>query len=579
MNDSDFIKHFIANASQIMWFIGAGTSRTAGMPTAVDLIWDLKLKYYCREENQDIKTHDINNEHIKNRIQSYMDSRRFPKLWSPEEYSFYFELSFGTDYAAQQKYLAEQLSADKVSLNIGHRALAGLVKLGKAKIIYTTNFDEVIESACVKVAEKSITTYHLEGSYAALEALNAERFPFYAKVHGDFKYTSVKNLSHDLLSNDVEIQKCFIASASRYGLVVSGYSGRDSNVMAMLSTAIEQHNAFPTGLFWTVPSLKSVASAVTELIEKAKAKGINAHIVDTGPFDSMMSRIWRQLPERNIELDGKVNTVTTKNVKIPMAAFGTGYPVLRTNALPIVSLPSHCAEITTKTVLGVSDVKALLMKNRSRAIISRTESILGWGDDHDFVKALGEENIQSISIYAFGNAIESITNSTHYHSFFERALATSLCDGRPLIFKNTKGDFTLTMDFKGAGETLFQPLKEALPDRNGNPGYITGNVPNSGNATWSEAVSVKLENRNGQLFLMLKPTIWIEPHEERRNHIDFVKTKRRYRYNPTSNKILDAWIKILLGALGRGESEVICYKDSKYPAVFKIGNRTTFSKK
>lgn len=192
MNESDFIKHYIANAAQFMWFLGAGTSRTAGMPTAVDLIWDLKLKHYCREENQDIKTHDINNENIKNRIQSYMDSKGFPKLWSPEEYSFYFELTFGTNYDSQQKYLAEQLSNTKISLNIGHRALAGLVKLNKARIIFTTNFDEVIETACVKVANTTLTTFNLEGSYAALAALNAERFPFYAKIHGDFKYRKRK---------------------------------------------------------------------------------------------------------------------------------------------------------------------------------------------------------------------------------------------------------------------------------------------------------------------------------------------------------------------------------------------------
>lgn len=578
MNESDFIKHYIANAGQFMWFLGAGTSRTAGMPTAVDLIWDLKLKYYCREENQDIKAHDINNENIKNRIQSYMDSKGFPKLWSPEEYSFYFELTFGTDYDSQQKYLAEQLANTKISLNIGHRALAGLVKLNKARIIFTTNFDEVIETACVKVAETTLTTFNLEGSYAALAALNAERFPFYAKVHGDFKYRSVKNLSQDLISNDVEIQKCLIAASARYGLIVSGYSGRDANVMAMFSEAIQQHNAFPVGLIWTVPSTKNILPAVTDLISAAQAKGIKAHIVEAGPFDSMMSKIWRQLTDRNIEVDSKVNTVTTKDVKIPIGVAGNSFPILRTNALPITSLPKHCAVIETKTVLSGHDIKELLMKNHSRAIVSRTESVLAWGTEEDIMKALGAENIQSVSVHTLDNPGELIVANTGYHAFFERALAISLCDQRPITMKNDRG-FVLTVLPKDANNPIFQPLKEALTDRNGNLGSITGSVGYSSTATWSESVSIKLETRNGNCFIMLKPSIWIEPHAERRNQIEFVRGKRRYRYNPTTSKILDAWIKILFGTVGKNETEVTCFKDSKYAATFKVNTRTAFSRR
>ena len=215
MNELEFIKHYVANASQLMWFLGAGTSRSAGMPTATDIIWDLKLKYYCLKQNQDIKNHDISNDVIKQRTQTYMDSLNYAALWSPEEYSFYFELTFGNDYDAQRKYLVEKLNSKNISLNIGHRVLGALIELQKAKVIFSTNFDEVIETAYSKISGKNLSTYHLEGSYAALEALNTENFPIYAKVHGDFKYRSVKNLSSDLLNNDQKIQDCFLAACVR----------------------------------------------------------------------------------------------------------------------------------------------------------------------------------------------------------------------------------------------------------------------------------------------------------------------------------------------------------------------------
>lgn len=577
MEESNFIKHFVANSNQIMWFLGAGTSRTAGMPTATDLIWDLKLKYYCREENQDIRTHDINNESIKARIQAFMQSKGFPELWSAEEYSFYFELTFGDDYFEQQKYLIEQLNNNKISLNIGHRALAGLIGLNKAKILFTTNFDEVIEEALAKVTGRTISAYHLEGSYGALDALNTERFPIYAKIHGDFKYRSLKNLAVDLIDNDKKIQECFLAASNRYGLIVTGYSGRDKNVMSMFSQAIEQHNAFPAGIFWTVPNLKGVIPEVQTFINQAQEKGINAHIVETGTFDSMLSKIWRQLTDKG-DFDGKIRTEKIKKVEIPLGQNGNGFPVLRTNALPITEFPSNCALIKTKALLSTAEVKELVRKNHSRAIISRTDEILAWGEEDEISKALGAENITSITPYVLSEPKELISKYTGYHAFFERALTISLCDGRPLVLKNNRG-FTLTVDSQKSNDTFFNPLRNALKTNYDNIGKIDGIIPNSNFTRWSEGVSLKIEHKDDNAWLILRPIIWIEPVAERKNSIDFIKKRKRYRYNPITNKIVDAWITMLLGGVGNSDIIITCFKDSQYSPVFKVNTRTAYSKK
>lgn len=104
-SEESFLGDFVQNARQLMWFLGAGTSRTAGMPTATDITWDLKRRYYCLHENQDLQTHDINNRAIRRKIQDYLDSKGFPALRTPEEYSFYFDLTFGEDHLSQQRYI------------------------------------------------------------------------------------------------------------------------------------------------------------------------------------------------------------------------------------------------------------------------------------------------------------------------------------------------------------------------------------------------------------------------------------------------------------------------------------------
>lgn len=547
------------------------------MITATDIIWDLKLKHYCLEENQILDSHDINNQSIKDKIQSYMDSRGYPEIWSPEEYSFYFKLTFGDNYQEQQKYLLEKLGRDKISLNIGHRVLAGLISLNKARLIFTTNFDEVIESAYAKVANSSLSTYHLEGSYAALEALNQERFPIYCKIHGDFKYQSIKNLAKDLLSNDQEIQKCFIAASSRFGMVVSGYSGRDQNVMEMFHLAIHQNNPFPNGIYWTVTSIKEVSKSVKDFIEEANNKGISAHIIETGTFDSMLSKIWRQTTDKTKEIDEKVRTALINKVTIPFHANGKSYPILRTNALPINKVAQKCARIETKYPLSHSEIKELLKKNKSNAIIARSEHIFGWGSKNEILKSFGKDVIVSITNHNLNDPIKLIEDDKGIHAFYERAIAISLCNNTPLLLKNDKG-FILTVDPDKTNEPLFSPISEALKDKNGRKYPIAGKISNNPDVFWSEAVKIKLEHKNNQLWLMIKPTIWIEPKSERKKNIEFIKSKIQYRFNLKTHELLNSWIKVLFNTLGHN-AEIGCHIGTDYPASFEINTRTIFSRK
>jgi hypothetical protein len=105
MDQSEFTSIFCMRPQNFAWFLGAGTSRTAGLPTANDVIWDLKRRYYCREENQEISRQDIQNKAVKARIQSFMESRGFPAQWAENEYTTYFEKIFKDDKERQRRYL------------------------------------------------------------------------------------------------------------------------------------------------------------------------------------------------------------------------------------------------------------------------------------------------------------------------------------------------------------------------------------------------------------------------------------------------------------------------------------------
>jgi hypothetical protein len=562
----------------MMWFLGAGTSRTAGLPTAADIIWDLKHRYYCLHENQDLQSHDINNSAIKQKIQAYMDSKGFPAPWSPEEYSFYFDSIFRNDNKAQQSYIHEALANEKVSLNIGHRVLAALMEMEQARIVFTTNFDDVIETAFAIVTGKNLSAFHLEGSYAALNALNADRFPLYAKVHGDFRYQSIKNLTEDLRSNDSEIQKCFLAAATRFGLVVSGYSGRDINVISMFRDAIDQNNAFPHGLYWTVPKISEAEENVRKIIAYAKEKNVRAHLVETGTFDEMLSKIWRQTKEKPQTLDDKVRTAHAASVSIPLPAPGQQFPILRTNALPVFTPPSRCGMVDLDGNLTFGDLKEKIFEKSPNAILTYTDKILFWGNKEEVVKLFPANKIITIKPFDFDDAAQSASESTFVKSFFEEALATALCYEKPLFLRRHKNrTYHAVVRHDAANNLLFSGLRKVLND-NGKPGFITGNVPGLKDVTWAESVSIRLEARGSRLWVMLKPDIWIKPLARRQEARDFLRQRRLRRWNKQSYELLDAWIEILLGAVGSGSIvKVFCFPDAEYSAVFEIGTRTAYS--
>ncbi len=46
------------------------------------------------------------------------------------------------------------------------------------------------------------------------------------------------------------MRRALVESCRRFGLIVAGYSGRDSSIMDALEEALTKEGAFPAGLFW-----------------------------------------------------------------------------------------------------------------------------------------------------------------------------------------------------------------------------------------------------------------------------------------------------------------------------------------
>lgn len=573
-----------ARPQNFAWFLGAGASRSAGLPGASDLLWDLKRHYYCREENQEITRQDINNDAVRDRIQVFMESRGFPAEWADKEYETYFEKLFGDDKEKQRRYLIKQLAEEKVRLAAGHRVIGALISIDLCRVAFTTNFDTVVEKAVAEMGGKSLGAYHLEGAHNAKQALNNEEYPFYCKLHGDFRYDSLKNLPTDLATQNAELSQCFANAGNRFGFVVAGYSGRDNSIIDLFRKVLETSNPFPHGLYWTHLKGSKIPAPVTDLINAARAKGVNASTVAIETYDSLMMRLWRNIENKTKEMDDKVRRTSVAEVNIPLPGVGNSGPLLRLNALPVLAVPTKCLELGFASPKEWADLRQLQKQRALDAIFTKAESVWCWGNEAELKAAFGSD-LRSIGERALPTDL-SAPGNLQVHGFVEEAFCKALARDRPLISRKTRNDAVLIVDPKatdvGVLDPLFQVVGKCHGTVDGLFAPVTVEHPDAVKVTWAECVRISLDYKEGRLWLKLYPDVWIWPTRAREAAVKFLDQRRGNRFNSVYNQLLNSWICIIFASDDRNvEIEVSAFdtgNDASNPK-FKLSNRTGFARR
>ncbi|MCW2274053.1 SIR2 family protein [Rhodoblastus acidophilus] len=574
---------FCAKPQQFAWFIGAGTSAVAGLPTAWDIIWDLKRRQYCREENQEISRQDVQIGSIRTRIQSYLESKGFPSEGDPTEYTKYFENIFGDDKERQRQYLAAMLSEEKVTLSVGNRVLGALLATGRTRAVFTTNFDSVVERAVAEVSGRSISAYHLEGAESANSAISNEEFPFYCKLHGDFRYDSIKNLRSDLATQNEDLSKGLLNAANRFGFIVSGYSGRDESVMSLLHSVLATPNPFPHGLYWTGMKNAPVLPTVDRLLEEAARIGVKASFVEVDTFDALMLRLWRNMGSKEPEINAKVQKSQRANVDIPLPAPGKGQ-IIRMNALPIIGLPKECQAVEFASPKEWNDLRSAASANEGKLIFTKSDTTLCWGEE---ALIRGHfTDVVSVSAYDISGKTADLGNHLYMKQFLEEAICKALARRRPLLTRTNKSGSSLIADAHSADQIALSPLQSVV-------GKTTGSIaglftltdeenPQPEKVFWAEALRISIQVLDGRSWLLLDPDIWIWPTRARPLAADFLDRRRGERYNRLYNSILDGWLSVLLGDHDRTTAFTVATHESGSPAerpVFSLQTRTAYTRR
>ena len=578
MDVSDFIRLHHIRSPSIMWFLGAGASAAAGIPTAWDMIWDFKRGLYSAAQRISLSAcEDLGDPVLRERLQRHFDGLgNFPTLGADDEYAVFFERMY-PDEADRRRYIERRIADGTPSF--GHQALAALLAIGRVRVIWTTNFDRLVEDAAVSVLRSTghVVVADLNRSTLAREALNEGRWPLLVKLHGDFQSRRLKNTVEELREQDEELRRALIHACSRFGLAVVGYSGRDDSVMRALESALETDGAFPAGLFWFHRSDGPPLPRVQQLIERASAAGIGAHLIEIETFDELLGDVMLLVDDLPPELRQILDPRARRLTEAPVPPPGGSYPVIRLNGLPITSVPAVCRRIKCE-IGGARELRDTVEAAGSEVIVGRRHSgILAFGPDAELQRVFSLHSIESFDVNDFQSHKLRYPDSVETGMILE-ALTRSLARQRPVrveVRRSRNSRYWLTADAEHSEDPLLTPLLNATRD-------VGGTIPRS-TLRWAEAVQLRLDHRLGRLWLLLLPSIWIERSDDptaAEIAREFGRERLAMRRNAESNMVLDAWVHLVLG--GGEQTELSAFgltEGDGIDACFSLGTMTAFSRR
>ena len=375
LSQEQFIRNYSVMADgEVDFFLGAGASIASGIPTGGDLIWEFKRTLYCSECGISTEKYkDLALPSTRRTLQEYFDKKGgCPEQYAPEEYSFYFEQCY-SDPLARKRFMESIVTGREPS--IGYLCLAETVAKGKIKNVWTTNFDPLLENALHRLYPTNDVLVCSEANRDSIRLLNPQ-YPVIGKLHGDYRYDWLRNTDSELQQLEDKLKTYAANQLVDKQLVVIGYSGNDESIMSFLENCVDNPSLLSKGLLWTVRKGSRVNPRVSSLLEKAKANGKPADLIEINGFDQLIFSAYQIQNYHNEVIDGQGRMLRERNdIRLsgrPVDSFvklnayrAEGYPLCNVFETDITSW----AEL--RAVTAGSDVLAALYNKHIYAFSSQ----------------------------------------------------------------------------------------------------------------------------------------------------------------------------------------------------------------
>jgi ankyrin repeat protein len=260
---------------QLLFFLGAGCSRSSGIPTAAELV----------------------NQRWMPRLRERYDPKwlaelfpNFNRSYGAEHYGAVFETLY--PHPDQRQREIEDLT-DGVMPGIGYALLAQIMSdpvRRNFNIVLTTNFDDLLQDSLFLYARRKPLAVIHESLVSYVDSKRSR--PTVVKIHGDARIAP-KNTDLETSRLDSAVVTRVAELLRSTGIVFLGYGGGDQSVADIFCRMTSAD--FSGGLYWVNRSLPSNRKFRDWLVQKP-----NSFWIQESDFDGLMIRLFNAALQRSV---------------------------------------------------------------------------------------------------------------------------------------------------------------------------------------------------------------------------------------------------------------------------------------
>lgn len=268
-------------------FVGAGVSVCAGVPLATADLQGLPsiVSYIRRDFYGSLGMPNLNDDDL---LKWYADRKLLQNLETL--YSDALHL-IGDTPRSRQYYLRKFFEGKKPG--VSHIAIAKLIEYDHFHIVFTTNFDPLIEEA-VRNNGKCLSPKVAAHEDTVADVLMTEPGPKVIKLHGDYLFSDIKNTEDETSTINSNMRDKLRHVLNEKGLLVIGYSGSDNSIMSIFEQMVYDRGFFPFGLYW----FHRVGSPPSDrVVSFVKHAGGQLHAIESA--DSFLNELADRLGRSN----------------------------------------------------------------------------------------------------------------------------------------------------------------------------------------------------------------------------------------------------------------------------------------
>lgn len=596
-----FSERFALKPERFAWLLGAGASASAGIPTGYQMIQEFRGKLFAQSSGISQREIDIADPIWQQRIDAHLQRHPgLPAKGAPSEYSKAFEALYPSREDRRQ-YIANQVI--KGTPSIGHRALGGFLATKRTPCVFTTNFDQLVETAATVAAQllpaderANAVVSATDSADRAERCLREQDWPLIVKLHGDYQSVDLKNTDDELRTQHAGFLRVLSQAGQRFGLIVCGYSGRDDSVMEALAQVLRSESPFPGGIYWVCPDPQWLLPAVREFLEHASLAGVQVALIRGSTFDELASDLAdvTRLPAQLIEhVFG--NGLRAQATAVPLSKrWVSKTPVLRLSAIPVQEMPRVARRIELARPPGILEVRSRLKEAGVWATVAMAGTALAsFGKDSELLAALAPFGPTLAGEIALDLSADSWAVGLTYD-----ALTRAVCRGKPLYPRLTGKGHRLSVSYLSQQATPEERARRTASLRGLTKAYggALAGKPGRLDVRYSEGVQLRLDRAYDKWWCVFEPTTFFDfrsardsDDDEREGaHWDGVRQQaedwRReqwaQKYNPKWSGIIDAWAGLLSDSASN-DGRISAYGLSPGEGVdaqFQLGRKTAWSR-